>query len=195
MTEAPERIRSVMDPAGMALGEVYAQSLLEIAPDNAQAEQIARELAAVAELLDQVAGLNELLSPGMLSQKTQSEVVAKVFAGRVSREVEAFLSVLVLRGRSNLLKTAVAAFRRLLDRRQGKVEVSVTTAVELSEGQKEALAAALRAAIGAEPLLELKVNRDILGGVVVHVGDSVYDASVATELKRMKRRLTGPAAA
>jgi F-type H+-transporting ATPase subunit delta len=195
MPSSPQRTESVMDPTSLALAGVYAQSLLEVATDDVVAEPIALELATLAALLDEIEGFRELLSPGLISEGKQCQLVQRVFAGRVSQVVEAFLAVLVHRGRGNLLKASSVAFRKRLNARQGKVEVSVTTAVELSDDQRRSLAETVRAAIGAEPLLEVKVNKDILGGLVVRVGDDVYDASLAAELKRLKRRLTGPVAA
>ena len=195
MADPSRQAQSVMDTTGLALAGIYAQALLEIAPDNADAERVAAELAAIASLADGADGLRGLLAPGILTEASQSQLVARIFAGRVSPEVEAFLAVLVRKGRGNLLVSIAAAFRKRLNRRQGKVEVAVTTAVELTGEQRQNLSAVISAVLGAEPLLEVRVDKDILGGLVVRVGDDVFDASLAAELKRMKRRLTGPAAA
>jgi F-type H+-transporting ATPase subunit delta len=184
-----------MDPTGLAMAGIYAQALLEIVPDNADAERVAGELAAIASLADEAEGLRGLLAQGILTEATQSQLVVRIFAGRVSPEVEAFLAVLVRKGRGNLLASIAVVFRKLLNRRQGKVEVAVTTAVELTDDQRQNLSSAIASVLGAEPLLEVRVDKDILGGLVVRVGDDVFDASLAAELKRMKRRLTGPAAA
>ncbi len=195
MADPSRQAQSVMDTTGLALAGIYAQALLEIAPDNADAERVAAELAAIASLADGADGLRGLLAPGILTEASQSQLVARIFAGRVSPEVEAFLAVLVRKGRGNLLVSIAAAFRKRLNRRQGKVEVAVTTAVELTGEQRQNLSAVISAVLGAEPLLEVRVDKDILGGLVVRVGDDVFDASLAAELNRMKRRLAGPAAA
>jgi len=195
MADQSQQAQSVMDPTGLAMAGIYAQALLEIVPDNADAERVAGELAAIASLADEAEGLRGLLAQGILTEATQSQLVVRIFAGRVSPEVEAFLAVLVRKGRGNLLASIAVVFRKLLNRRQGKVEVAVTTAVELTDDQRQNLSSAIASVLGAEPLLEVRVDKDILGGLVVRVGDDVFDASLAAELKRMKRRLTGPAAA
>ena len=69
------------------------------------------------------------------------------------------------------------------------MSVQVRSAVPLSDEQRARLADDLRQAFGREPVLDLKVDPDVLGGVVVRVGDHVYDASVRTRIDRIANYL------
>ncbi|HAU37019.1 MAG TPA: hypothetical protein DCX07_04810, partial [Phycisphaerales bacterium] len=73
--------------------------------------------------------------------------------------------------------------------REGKVEVFVTTASPLDESDRAQVVAALREALQAEPIVRARVDENVLGGLVVRVGDRVFDASLATQLRRLKKAI------
>ena len=191
MTAAtPSTAAGVMDPTSEALAEVYAVALLGLFPGDAAAEEVAAELAEIVVLLDSVEGFQQLLTTEMISRAEQARIVETIFAGRCEPMIEAFLGVLARNGRLALLRLISRQFRRRLNVRQGKVEVIVETASELDAGQKESLQSALAVLTGGQPVLVARIKPSLLGGMVVTVGDKVYDASVAAELKRMRRQMT-----
>ena len=92
--------------------------------------------------------------------------------------------------RLDLLAAIVAAYRDLLDKRAGRIRVMVRTAVPLSEAQKNELRQTLAASLHKEPILILRTDPDLLGGMVVQVGDKVYDTSVRARLESLRTQLT-----
>ncbi|MBQ9126747.1 MAG: F0F1 ATP synthase subunit delta, partial [Thermoguttaceae bacterium] len=77
--------------------------------------------------------------------------------------------------------------RQIEAERKGRVAVRVTTAAPLSEEAKANLAAKLRKLVGGEPELFAVVDPELIGGVVVRVGDKVYDASIANQLNNARQ--------
>ena len=77
------------------------------------------------------------------------------------------------------------AARKQLNAARGRVEVHVETAYPLSNAVRERIMGRLRELLHRDVVLSAKVNNDLIGGLVVRVGDTVYDASVAASLKRM----------
>ena len=73
----------------------------------------------------------------------------------------------------------------------GEVTAAVTTATELDDKQTEALTETLRKAVGAKVAVELKVDPEILGGLVVRVGSRMFDSSLRTKLQRMQLAMKG----
>jgi F-type H+-transporting ATPase subunit delta len=73
--------------------------------------------------------------------------------------------------------------------RQGKLEVTVISAVTLSDQQRHRAQQALAEALGAQCVLTFRVDPGLLGGVVVQVGDQVYDVSIRAELRSVQARL------
>jgi F-type H+-transporting ATPase subunit delta len=77
----------------------------------------------------------------------------------------------------------------LLDERAGRVRVKVSAATKLSDAQRDALAEALSTLLKQQPVLDVRVDPDLLGGMVVQVGDRVIDTSVRTRLQSIRTLL------
>jgi len=182
------QMQTVMDPVAMRLAATYAEALSQVLGDK-QAASVLAELRAVIELLDSVEGFEQLLTSPGLSPSQRTEVVGRVFGGRASRQTEGLLSVMAANGRLGLLRNVVAGFAELLDRRHGKVAVEVITAFPLDRRAVKAVAQTLGKILRAEPIVHNTVDKDVLGGVVLKVGDKVYDASIGAELDRLRRSL------
>jgi len=191
MTDRPLKQISVMDPTAEILSAVYAEALLETVGDNELAEQLIEELDKVIELMDAQGAFYGLISGVIVSNHKRGELIERVFSGRVSKQLEAFLSVAARRNRLNLLRGVRRHMRGQLNRRENKIAVSVTTAVRLDAAQVRRLEDALAQVIGGQPVLELTVNPSIIGGMVVRIGDTLYNASLLSRLKQIRRRLGG----
>jgi F-type H+-transporting ATPase subunit delta len=179
----------VRNPSNWTLAGVYAEALLGLYESDEQAEGAAEELAALCELMEQAEGFDRLLTSVSASRDKARAFVQRIFGGRVSPPVEGLLGVMALKGRLSLLRPVARRFRRMLNRREGKVDVLVTTAVPLDEEQRGRLRDVLRDMLNAEPLLTCRVQASVLGGAVIRVGDRLYDASVATQLERLRKQL------
>ena len=182
---------SVMDPQGEALAGVYAQGLLDCLPTDDQAEHAAEQLEGIAGLLDRVEGFRELLTAATLSAEERLASIRRIFLGRILDAVEALLGLLNRNNRLFLLPQVSAAFRRLLNEREGKVEVFVTSAAPLGAEQCAGVSALVAEALGAEPVLHARVDSSLVGGLRVRIGDRLYDATVAGRLADLRRRLAG----
>ena len=79
--------------------------------------------------------------------------------------------------------------RATLDLRQNHKPVTVRSAVPLDEGQQAEVKSRLASMVNATPVITLEVDPSLIGGLVVQVGDDVYDASVRTRLERLRGRL------
>ena len=184
------RMESVMTGTHMSLARVYAEALLSEAREAGREREILEELDALVETLESTGALHELLQASFLSGPDRCEVVHRIFDGRLSELAVAFLTVLAGRNRLSLLRAVVGQLRRLSELGQGKIDVAVTTARALTDESREELRRGLREAFHAEPVLTEFVDDSLLGGVLVQVGDRVYDASVAGELRRLAESLS-----
>lgn len=189
MTDPAARPDSVMTPQGVALADVYAQAALDLLTDDTQAQQLAGELEQLVGLLDSIEGFEELLLRARLSVRQRAELVDRLFSGRCSATLEGLLGVLARHGRLELLRGLAARYRKMLNRRQGKIEVLVTTARPMSQAQLSRLQQALDEMTGREALIESRVDGRLLGGLTIRVGDRLIDSSVASQLRRLGSRL------
>jgi F-type H+-transporting ATPase subunit delta len=105
------------------------------------------------------------------------------------------LQVVRRKGRLGLLRAIARAYREAWMRLRKKVEVDVVTAVPLAEELRRTIAAAASRRSGREAVLRERVAPDLLGGLVVKIGDEKFDASVARELAILEQRLVARASA
>ncbi len=184
MTSATEQTEA----RGVA-GE-YARALLDLASEAALAEQVADELAGLAELVGRVDALAEFLTSPIVSKGAKADAMSRALHGRVCGLVENFIGVLLRNRRGGLLAATAEAYREELNLRAGRREVLVSSAVALEEGELAELASALRETIGAEPIMRTSVVPELLGGLRVQIGERVIDASIWGRLGRMRQALS-----
>ena len=174
------------------LALTYAQSLLELANEQGQTAAVANDVDALGQILEQHSEfLDFLKSPG-ISNEERSGAISKTFGGRLSVLLERFLHLMSERGRLGVLPQVLEAFEHLLDQQLGKVEVDVTVAEKLSEDELEAVRKRVSTALGKEAVIHQYVDAEIIGGIVLRVGDQVVDASIRRQLEAMRRKLMKP---
>jgi F-type H+-transporting ATPase subunit delta len=177
------------------LARVYAEALLatvlkQTGGADGHAEAAGAELIAFVRALAAHPDAEEFLTSPVVSRKVKAAALARALAGNAPDLLRRFLGVLQQNNRLHLLRAVAAAYQRLLDTRAGRVRVKVAAAVPLSDEQRAALTANLKVLLGnQEPVLEVRVDPDLLGGLVVQVGDSVVDTSVRTRLQSLRSLL------
>ncbi|MGH7361799.1 MAG: ATP synthase F1 subunit delta [Candidatus Methylomirabilales bacterium] len=174
---------------GGGLAKRYAKALLEAAAEAGALEQVAADLEALGPHFTgkEVAGFfaNPAI-PGVQKEAALTAVAERASAGPLSVSL---LRLLQARQRVSLVPDIARLFRDLVDERTGRVRAEVTAAVPLATASVEALAARLSAATGRQVHLIPRVDPSVLGGLVARVGSTVYDASLRTQLRRMRETL------
>lgn len=179
------RLESVLDTSTLLIADVYAEATLDLMPDNAEAESVVEEIQALVGLLDEIDTFKELLTTATLSRRERVELVSRIFEGRCSETVFSLLATLARRARLDLLPALARQIRRRLNVRQGKIEVELTLAADVPAEQMDAIREKIRQTLDAEPILNVRVDASLMGGMVMRVGDRVYDASVATKIQQL----------
>jgi F-type H+-transporting ATPase subunit delta len=119
----------------------------------------------------------------------RSAALDKIFKGRVSDLTFRFLHILNQKGRIGYLSSIAAAFDQQTQERFGRVEVDVITAEPLPGDQVRTLRERLTKTMGREVILHPYTEAGMIGGVKFRIGDQLVDASVATQLRKMKDKL------
>lgn len=99
--------------------------------------------------------------------------------------------LLVRKGRTSLAPDLAEEFTRLAEEQHGITRARAVTAVALNDGERDALRRRLRERTGGEVLLETEVDPDVLGGVIVQIGDRLIDASMRARLEALRNNLVG----
>jgi F-type H+-transporting ATPase subunit delta len=189
VSEALPQVESVMGAPYEAAAEPYARALLDSLAGDDEAVAVDAELRGVLAAMGRVKGADLLLSGAVVPVRERALMIARLFAGQVSATLEALLYVMAEGDRLDLLPAVRRAFHSDLLNRQGRLVVVVTTAVELAQTQRLEVGRLMTGLLGKEPELTFRVDRKIVGGLVMRIGDRLYDASIRRELNEIQRRL------
>jgi F-type H+-transporting ATPase subunit delta len=171
------------------LASRYAQALYELAAENQELDQVEAELGVVAATLSEVPELASLLYHPQVPMAAKKDTVIKVFGTQLGDHVRNFLLLLVDKRRETALAAIVKEYKALANAARNITEAEVTTAMPLSEGERQALAAKLSTVTGKTVTLAAKVDRRIIGGVIVKIGDKLIDGSVVRQLAMLEAAL------
>jgi len=171
----------------------YAETLLELARRAKDLEGWGRMIMEVADALDGDQSLRLFLATPSVSAAAKNEILGKAFQDRMPRHFVLFLQTLVTNRRQALIPEIADEYRSLLDAAQNRVHAHVTVARETNDADKALIAKELSRVLGKTVIPHLTVNPDILGGLVVRVGDDVMDGSVRRRLSSLRNQLVhGP---
>lgn len=175
---------------GDQIAAVYAKAFLGAAETAGRTDAWVAELQSlVGQVIDVHPDLTRLLTSPFISEEEKNRILERVFQDRVSGGLMIFLQVLLGRDRFAYL----AAIGREVARRYhalcGRVEVRIKSASPLSEVLILEIVASLRNLLGAEPELTVSTDPDLIGGLVVSVGDTVYDGSVVAQLNLLRAEM------
>jgi F-type H+-transporting ATPase subunit delta len=191
MSEQPQvRHRTVMDDETRHVARVYAEALYRAAERQGQADTVLTELDELVHgVFGRDPGLEVFFASASIGRDRKAEVLRAGFAGRASDVFVQFLVVLNEHDRMGTTRAIAEAYRTLYNRRSRRIVVRVSSAVPLTDAERARVCDDVRGVVNFEPILEEKVEPDLLGGLVVRVGDWVYDASVRTRLDEVRTQL------
>ena len=182
--------RQKADVGGQRIARTYAEALLNAAEKQNQANETLEEFdALIGTVLHGKPALEKFLSSLAVGRHIKRAVLSSTFMGRASELLTNFLLVVNDHDRLDLLRSILAAYREEYERRTERLRVQVRSAAPLPDDQRERLVSELRAALKREPVLETKVDPDLLGGIVVRVGDYLFDGSVRTRIENLRKQL------
>jgi F-type H+-transporting ATPase subunit delta len=170
----------------------YAETLLVLARRAEDLRGWGKMLGDVASAMGENPTLRLFLESPRISAAQKSAVITKAFSDRMPRLMLRYLQTLVQHRRQMLIPEIAEEYYNLVDAAEGRIHARVTVARETDEAGRTAIAGQLSRVFGKEVVPHIAVDPAIMGGVVVHVGDTVLDGSVRKRLASLRRRmLTG----
>ncbi len=167
----------------------YAEVLVTLARRADDLDGWGRMIDDVAQLVQHDVRVRRFLESPSVPMATKKAILVKAFQDRMPRLMVRFLEALVQNRRQLLIPTIASEYASLVDESLGRVRAEVTLAREPQPGEVEAIAASISATLGRQAVAQVKINPEIIGGVIVRVGDYVKDGSVRRRLGLLKSRL------
>lgn len=165
----------------------YARALFEVAQERKKIDEVEEDLQSVVEAFQDDQIRKVFTNPRL--ETHEKKAIIDSIAQAVTNEVVNFLKVLIDRHREAELTEIVKAYTTIANEVRGIVHATVTTAVPMSEEERRILIDQLGKSLHKEVHIDEKVDRDVIGGVLVRVGNRVYDGTVASKLARFRQQL------
>jgi len=172
------------------LSQLYAEALLNVAEKRNRVDDVAQELSGiVGELFVRMPDLQKLFLSRIIQRDKKAKLIDAAFGDNLGELTLDFIRVLNGRDRLELLRPVSEAYKTLLDRRRSRVRVLVRSAVPLTEEVLNQLKTTMSVSLGKEPVIDSRIDETLLGGMIVQVGDVVYDSSAKTRLESIRTQL------
>lgn len=169
----------------------YAGGLFLLGIEKDMLEQLGNELRLVQETLDKELDLTKVLEHKLISPTEKVELIRQVFGDSVSGEVISFLGIIIQKNRQNYIFNIVEEFGLLVDEAQGIAGVDLLTAAPLEQDVESKLVSQLEGLLKKKIRLRKIVNPELLGGMVINVGDQRIDASLKRQLYDIRGVMRG----
>ena len=166
----------------------YAQAAFDEAKRLGDLKGWSALLQTLAEVLGNPEVQAVISSPRVANSKIEDLVLA-LCGAQLAAQQRNFVRVLVDERRLNVAKEIAEMYEALRAEAEKSVDVTVSSAFELNDAQQQKIAAALKARMGCDIKLSCKINKELLGGIVIRAGDKVIDGSARTRLGEMSNAL------
>jgi F-type H+-transporting ATPase subunit delta len=181
---------NVVPDETLGLARRYADALLGAAGKDGDVDALLAEFGEFErDVLGRFPRFSHVLASPRVPISEKDRILVQTFQGRASAILVNFLRVLNRRGRLDLLGVVLREARAIWARRNKRIDVAVKAAVPLAESQLQSLRERLARLSGATPTLHITVDPELIGGLVVQLGDHRYDASVKNRLEQIRQRL------
>jgi F-type H+-transporting ATPase subunit delta len=181
----------------LAVSSRYARALADAAfaeGATVDPDTVLAELRSFLKALESSRPLRDVLASPAVAFAAKRAVIDKLSAQMdLAAITRNFLLVICRHGRLGLLAAVAEAFQAVIDQRRGIAPAEVTIAVEPDAEQRAKFQEAVAAITGKKPRVDYRVDPAILGGAVLRIGSSVYDGSVAGQLRRIGAKLAAGA--
>lgn len=165
----------------------YAKAMYEIAAQEGRTLEVENELSALSEAFkagDEVAAF--IASPKISAEK-KWELISRAIEGKLSKPVVSLMKLLVERGRTELLPELLEGYIRISGEALGLANATVYSTYPLSDSEKQQVEAEFGQLVNKKIRVQNVVDKSLLGGMKVRIGDTLYDGSLSGKLERLEK--------
>jgi F-type H+-transporting ATPase subunit delta len=165
----------------------YATALLELATEHNKVELIEQDILQLLKTAEEVHDFQVFLNSPLIIIDKKIAVIKQIFTDFNQTTID-FLSLVTQNGRETVMIDIAKQFISLLKAQRGIVPITIISAQQLEDNTKQSILSKISAAITGTAEITEQIDADLIGGFIVRMGDHQIDASVATQLKRLKQQ-------
>ncbi|MCR8632320.1 MULTISPECIES: F0F1 ATP synthase subunit delta [Paenibacillus] len=167
----------------------YARALFELAQEQNKIAAVEEELKAVVSVMQDNTDFEKLIKHPGLGAESKTALLKNVFESQLSEITFNTLLLLVEKGREDLLEALVNYYVTIASDALGQAQATVYTPVELSEADLSHISATFSNLTGKQIRVVSVLDKSLLGGIKVRIGDRLYDGSLSGKLERLEKTL------
>jgi len=165
----------------------YAISLFENSLEKNILETVYDDINLLIKSLDDSSELRRAIESPVIKSELKSSILKEIFSDKLSKETLNFIFFIIDKKREELLYEISKRFLELRNEHLGIVEMEVTTAFEVTNEQIDNLKNMFESILKKTVKIKIKIDKNIIGGFIAQVGDTVYDASVINQIYLLKK--------
>lgn len=172
---------------GFRVSSRYAKSLLILANEQKMLEEVFHDMKQLAGICEQNRDFVVLLRSPIVKSDKKISIVRAVVGGKLNKITDGFITIIANRRREGLLVEIAESFVYQYKELKKIAVAEIISATALDDNQRKKIQEAVKKVVGREVELIEKITPDIIGGLIVRVGDKQFDGSIARKLKELKK--------
>lgn len=164
----------------------YASALYKVAEEKGKVEEYLKDLRQICDIIDNNQEFYEVIKYPQISTKKKKKIFIDVFKGKIDEELLSFLLILVEKGRILYLREKLNQMEQIYLEKKNTVIAQVKSVIDLTEDQKKRLKEKLENKYNKKVIIEHEIDKSIIGGLYVRVGNDVIDGSIKSKLEDMR---------
>ena len=169
----------------------YAKSLIDLSIEQNSMEAVRADMASIVSVIGANPVLGAILNNPIIPLDKKAGILKETFSGRVNIVTDTFLKLIVSKGRAAIVFETAKAYLSQYNALKGIITAEVTSAVALTDANRAEIITIVKKEVGAnEVIIKEKVDEKLIGGFILKVGDRQFDASIASNLNKLKKELS-----
>jgi F-type H+-transporting ATPase subunit delta len=175
------------------LAKRYAKALADVAAESGLLESLRGDLSRLAEWMHESTELSSVMKNPSVPAQEKLTIFERIWDSsspqRMPEPIRKFLQLLIQNHRMNMLTAIVQAYQEIVDQYTGTIAATIFSSIPLTVDQKTVVVNRLKGISGSQLRPDFQQDEDMIGGVIVKIGSTVYDGSVRNQLELVKRTL------
>ena len=173
------------------VSKTYGDALFDLALESNQMEGLFEETQELLPILEENEDLKKIMNHPKIVKEEKQKIIENVFSGKISKELLGLITMLITKGHYNDLNSVLEYFIHRVKEYKKIGTVYVTSAMELTLAQKDAIRRKVLDTTDYEQLdLIYKEDESLIGGIIIRIGDRVVDGSIRSKLQRLTSELS-----
>lgn len=164
----------------------YALALYKVAEEKGKVEEYLQDLREICDIIDNNKKLYEVIRYPQISTRQKKKIFIDVFKGKIDEELLSFLLILIEKRRILYLREKLNQMEKIHLEKKNTVVAIVKSVIEMTDEQTKRLKEKLEKKYNKKVIIKHEIDKSILGGLYVRVGDDVIDGSIRSKLEEMR---------